>query len=625
MRLRSPRLPTSFPSQRLRKARRYGRPTAWLLATSLAGSLVGAMAAPAWAQSPAEPDAAEAKQEEAKEPPLRSALDAPLFYQLLIGEMEAQQGRVGNAFQVVLDAAKRTQSPQLYQRAVELALRGRSGDSALLAARQWRQAQPESVEALRTLVQLLAALNRPEELASPLQQLLKQAPAAERAAMISSVPRFLAGIADKDRALGAAESALGPFLQDRNSRGAARVALGRMALNAGKADLALNLARSAAQEEPGAMGPLLLAIEMMGDIPAAEDIIKAGLKRAPNPGALHMAYARSLEQQQRLVEAVAQLEEAVKVEPGSSQAWLALGAHYVDLHQPRQAVAALERFLAQPGVKTESAAGEPPEADSPEAAALRMLDWAWNLKAQAWLQLNGLAQAQEALQMIPAARDDLSVAMQRAELLRRQGKLEEGRRLLREAPLQGRADDRARISAEASLLREDKRLQEAYDLLLKAVRAAPDDNQLIYELAMTAERLKRFEDMEVLLRRVIQLKPDDAQAFNALGYSLVERGERTDEARQLLQKALALAPRDAFIIDSMGWLEFRTGNQEAALKLLRQAWQQRPHAEVAAHFGEVLWVNGQKDEAMRVWRDGLAREADNEALLETTRRLKVSW
>jgi Flp pilus assembly protein TadD len=140
---------------------------------------------------------------------------------------------------------------------------------------------------------------------------------------------------------------------------------------------------------------------------------------------------------------------------------------------------------------------------------------------------------------------------------------------------------------------------------------------------MMAEKLDRMDEMEGVLRRVMQLRPDHQHAYNALGYSLADRNRRLPEARELVVKALALAPGDPFITDSLAWVEYRMGNRAEALRLLREAYGKRPDTEIAAHLGEVLWVEGQKEEAKRVWREGRERDGDNEILAETLRRLKV--
>ncbi|MFN8955415.1 MAG: hypothetical protein ACK5V9_10575, partial [Burkholderiales bacterium] len=92
-----------------------------------------------------------------------SALDAALFYQLLLGEMNVRSGSPGSGFSIILEAARQTRDPLLFQRAVDVALQSRSGDAALQAAQAWKNALPESTEANRYLLQILLALNRIDE------------------------------------------------------------------------------------------------------------------------------------------------------------------------------------------------------------------------------------------------------------------------------------------------------------------------------------------------------------------------------------------------------------------------------------------------------------------------------
>jgi Flp pilus assembly protein TadD len=173
------------------------------------------------------------------------------------------------------------------------------------------------------------------------------------------------------------------------------------------------------------------------------------------------------------------------------------------------------------------------------------------------------------------------------------------------------------------LLREARQWRSAYDLLEQSATRLPDDPDLLYEQALLAEHLQRFDDMERLLQRVIKLRPDQQHAYNALGYSLADRNERLDEARSLISKAIELAPGDPFITDSLGWVEFRLGRHDEAVRLLRSAYAQRPDTEIGVHLGEVLWSQGQRDEALTLWRTGQAHDPDNEVLKNTLQRLGV--
>ena len=217
----------------------------------------------------------------------------------------------------------------------------------------------------------------------------------------------------------------------------------------------------------------------------------------------------------------------------------------------------------------------------------------------------------------------LEVQARRASILAREGKVAQARELIRRLPEKTPEDARAKVLAEAQVLRDVKQWSDANNVLAQANKKFPDDVDLIYEQSMMFEKLNRLADMERLLRRVIELKPDHQHAYNALGYSLAERNVRLPEARTLIQKALQISPGEPSIVDSLGWVEYRLGNKDEAIRLLREAYRGQPDAEVAAHLGEVLWVNGQADEARQVWREARKRDAANDVLRETLARLRV--
>ena len=138
---------------------------------------------------------------------------------------------------------------------------------------------------------------------------------------------------------------------------------------------------------------------------------------------------------------------------------------------------------------------------------------------------------------------------------------------------------------------------------------------------MVAEKLDKIDVVEQRLSRLIELKPTNAHALNALGYTLVDRTTRTAEGLALVERALVLSPDDPFILDSVGWANFRMGKLDDAEKHLRRAMEQRPDPEIAAHLGEVLWAKGDRARAQDVWQSQLKTTPDNAVLQETMRRL----
>ena len=586
--------------------------------------------------APPNPPAA-ALEAAAAEPVVNSALDSLLFYQLLIGELELNAGRAGNAYGVVLDAARRNGDEALYQRAVEIALQARAGDQALEAARAWRAAKPGSLAPLRYQSQILLALNRIDEAADPLASWLAAVPLMERPGVLAGLPRMLQNQADRQRVLALVEKLVLPYLDSPGTATPSRVSLGRAHLSAGNLPQALGLAKAAQAADGAAPGPVLLALEMLPGTAAAEPVVTDYLARPDAEPALRLSYVRMLAQSQRFADATRQLERLTRERPALPEPWLTLGALRVDLKQPREAEAALLKFVelasapvAQPDkpvAAAPAAAGDDEDdtADTTEASAAagRDLTQAWLLLAQVAEQRGDAKAAEAYLAKVDSPQRALEVQTRRASLLARQGKVKEARLLIQAVPERTGDDARAKLVAEAQMLRDIKRWHEAGEVLAAASQRFSDDVDLIYEHAMVEEKLEHWDAMERLLRRVIALKPDHPHAHNALGYSLADRGLRLPEARDLVTRALQLSPGDPFITDSLGWIEFRMGNRDDALRLLRQAHTARPDTEIGAHLGEVLWALGQQDEARTVWQDARSRDAANEVLRETLARLKV--
>jgi tetratricopeptide (TPR) repeat protein len=178
------------------------------------------------------------------------------------------------------------------------------------------------------------------------------------------------------------------------------------------------------------------------------------------------------------------------------------------------------------------------------------------------------------------------------------------------------------VLAETALLRDAKRNQEAFDLLNRALAEQPQSQDLLYDRAMVAEKLEKFDVLEKDLRLLMQIAPDYAHAYNALGYTFAERNIRLPEALQLIEKAQALSPDDPFIQDSLGWVYFRMGNLDKAATILKDAYAKKPDAEIAAHLGEVLWAQGARDEAMKLLTASMKEHPENESLGATIKKLK---
>lgn len=587
---------------------KYHRRKGQLALTLLAASLIAsaALADPADTEAQAAPSV----------PAVNSDIDAPLFYQLLVGELELTSGQPGVAYQVLLDAARRTSDEELFKRVINIALQARAGDQALLAARAWHDALPRSAEAQQMTIQLLALLNRPTEVVGPLREMLAATPAAQRPGLLVSLPRLFQRAAEPKKVY----AALAPVLQDAaklaETRTVALIVQARLALTAGETATALSLTQEIARIAPEADDAMQLALELMPTQPSAEALVTARLQAQPDNFALRLAYGRALARAQRPADAVREFRAVTVAQPGNPTAWFALGTLELDLRHAEAADSALRQYLQK--LPTVTAATEPEEADITE-----LRQQAWLMLAQAAEQRGDLKGAEAWLLKVDAPARRLDTQFRRASLLARQGQLDQARKLIQALPEENADEARAKLLAESQLLRDARDWKGALDVLAQANEKFPDDADLIYEQSMMAEKLGRVDEMEALLKRVIALKPEYHHAYNALGYSLAERNVRLGEARELIAKALSFAPAEPFIVDSMGWVEYRLGNKGEALRLLRQAYASRPDAEIAAHLGEVLWINGEVEEARRVWNEGAQRDPKNEALRETIARLKA--
>ena len=545
--------------------------------------------------------------------PVNSELNSSLMYELLLAEMSSYNDDASSAYQLMLDAAQKDRSEQLYQRTVEIALRARSGESALQAAQAWFRLFPASENANRYLVQILIGLNKLPDTVEPIRRYLATLQPQERIAAINLVPRYFVRASDKVQATKAVEQALAPELNRAVTGAAAYAAIGTLRLLAGDAEAALDAAQKGHAQNRKAEEPVQLALALMDPkLPGAEALVQAYLQTGAR-AQMHMAYVRKLLEAQRFSEVGARVRQLNASNPDFDEAWLVRGTLALQDKDLSEAQSALTRF-----VQLRVAANT---ASSTDAQNDRGLAQAYFLLADIAEQNQKPDEAERYLALIESPQDAIRVRARRAAILSRQGKLSEARALIRTAPEASEEDARAKISAEAQLLRDNKQFDLVYSFLQAALKSDPADVDLRYDLAMAAEKLDKLDEMETLLRQVIAEKPDYHHAYNALGYSLADRKLRLIEARELVKKALEFAPNDPFILDSLGWVEFRSGNLSEAAQILQGAYQSRQDAEIAAHLGEVLWAMGQAEQARAIWKAGLAQSPNNNTLLETIKRL----
>ena len=548
--------------------------------------------------------------EPAKVPELisNSKLNAESMLMILLGELKLTQGEPGAAYSLMLEAAKKNNDEQLFHRAVEIALNARSGPPALDAAKAWKQAFPKSREANRFVLQINVGLNKLPDSLMPLRTEILLTPEAEQVKTINSIVQIYAQAQDKELATAVVEQALVPFVDKPTTAAASWTTIGRMKVAAKKLPEALEAAQKAFAKDSKAIEPGLLALELFSlGSSEAESLLQQVMASADNAMPLRLSYARILIDNQRNAEATAQLEIITQQTPALSEAWLLQAAVLIDSSKDEEAQTVLTRFVEQETGKDDS----------------RGLSQAYLMLSQIAMRQKKTSESEAWLNKIDDPDALAQVQIQRANLLASRGDVAKARALIRQLPNNTPQAKRTRLQAEVKLLRDNKMYEQTYQVLVSASKETPDDLDLRYEVAMMAEKLNRIDEMERLLKSVIEAKPDFYHAYNALGFALADRNIRLKEARELIVTALESAPDDPMITDSLGWVEFRMGNKVSALAILERAYNTKNDPEIGAHLGEVFWSLGKKDQALKIWREAKKMAPTNEILLETLKRLKV--
>ena len=538
------------------------------------------------------------------------------MYLALVAEMQVRAGEAGVGYSLMLEAARKSDDPELFRRAVNIALQSRSGSAAVDAAQAWASELPTSAEPHRVLVQMLISMDRIEDSAISLEKMLDLTPANERSELLDLVGQVYARAKDTALAATVVAAKLRPWLTDTSTASSAYAAMARVQAAAGMVESARTSLAEALKQIPSTPAAGVLAADWLDQTPPTDELtLRQYIARNPDLRLVRMAYARFLLRANRWQDSEAQLK-ALTASPLTDipEAWVILGALQLQLDRPAEAETSFKTFLSRIS-SAQAEAGA--EAHS-------------RAKTQAYLSLAHIAEraqrldeARAWLDQVDTAEDALRIQTLRAALLAREGKLLEARALIQSTPESQPGDALAKLKAEAQLLKEAGQTAEAYAVLNQASGLAPQDFDLVYERAMLAEKLGHTVEMERLLRSIIQAQPDNYNALNALGYSLADRNERLPEAKALIDKALSLAPDDAFITDSLGWVLFRMGQVNEAAALLKKAFGIRQDVEIAVHLGEVLWALGNKDAAIGYFKQAQTLQPGNELLKSTLLRLNI--
>ncbi len=547
------------------------------------------------ARSVPEPVAESAATEPAESALPKQALTPDILFKFLVAEVAGQRGAIGIAQSAYLDLARQTRDPRIARRAAEVALFARDQPGALEATRLWAETEQDSKRAQQTLAALLLNEGKVAE-AEPLLRTLLQDDTANG---FLRLPSLMGKMRDSGAALDLVER----LAADYPTLPEARFAVAQAAANAGRLDAAIAALQQADSLRPGWEPSALMHAQVLAKTSRADALafMRDFLAVHADVREVRLAYARTLVNASQFNEARSEFTRLTRDYPRNAEVSFAAGLLSLQMGDVNAARDLLTQTLEY----------------NP-----RDLDIVNFYLGQVAEQMKQPEVAATYYAAVKAGNYLVSARARQAALLARAGDLDEARALLAATRGENEAQNVRLIQAQAELLRDSKMPAAVFEVLSEGLKRYPDSADLLYDRAMSAEKLDKLDVLEADLRRVIVLRPDDAQAYNALGYTLADRTDRLAEALVLLDKALLLAPEDPFILDSMGWAQYRSNNLVRAQDYLERAYKARPDPEIAAHLGEVLWVRGQRDEAGRVWQTSLQIHPQNEVLLETLHRLK---
>lgn len=528
---------------------------------------------------------------------MQTQLSSEFVYKYLVGEIAGQRGDLGLASTIFLELAKTSKDPRLAERAAKAAVYGNKPKIAVQATSLWAELDPASIEAQQATTQMLVSSGKLQEAKPHLQKLL--AKEDTRANGFLYLNGLFANQPDKNGVLALVQELAKPYPELPE----AHFTIAHSAWAAGNDDLAISELVIADKLRPGWETSAILQGQVLyrqsPDI--AIGFYRNFLNRYPNASEVRLTYARLLVNEKQFVPAKTEFIKLVEASNNNPEVLVVVGL----LSLQSMDLADAEKYFLQ----AEKAGFKDPD--------------------QLYLYLGQIAEKQKkddkALAMygkVQPGNHYLDAKLNIASVTARTKGADAGIAMLTSLKEVNSEQQTIVAQAHAGLLTQAKRYQEAYDVLDKAVNTLPNTPEIIYDYAMAAERVQKLDVMERELRKLISLKPDFAQAYNALGYTLADRNLKLEEARSLIEKALALSPNDHYILDSMGWVHYRLGKLDAAADYLRRAYTAQTDPEIAAHLGEVLWKQGKFDEALQTWEEALKVHPDNEVLINTTKKFK---
>jgi len=523
-------------------------------------------------------------------------LTAEILFDFTLGEIALQRNQLDVAVESFTRLAKSTRDPRIAERATDIALRARRFEEAQEAITLWIALEPDSIHARQAAVVLFVGAGQLDNARPHLEKLLVSEPESVDKAFMQ-LNKLLSRHDDKNEIL----QLVRQLASQHAKLPEAHFAVSQAAWTANQLELASDAMKQALKLRPDWEMAAIHQGRILQKIANAEAFAfyEQYLGKFPKANDMRIAYIRMLMEERDFNQSRKQFHKLELENPANPDIALAIGLLSAELNDFKNA----ERYFKQAL-----------QLGFEDTSAIHFNLGRVNEVSQRFTE------AMDSYRRVTGGDRYIPAQIRYAFLLAKQDGVTPARQHLQTVRFLDEAQHAQLVLSEAQLLREHNAYQEAFDLLNTHLKKNPDQAELLYDRALLADKIGELDILERDLRRVIELKPDSAHAYNALGYSLAERGQRLPEALALIQKAIELSPDDPYIMDSLGWVYYRMGNLKKGLNYLNLAFAARPDPEIAAHLGELLWVNGAKEDAEKVWRSALEEYPGNEVLLDTMKR-----
>lgn len=527
---------------------------------------------------------------------VKTSIDPDVLFMLLTAEIAGQRGQYEVALEGYMEAAKRVHDPRFAERAAMIAMYMKDGNKTDEAVSLWLRQDAGNITARKIAAISALRAGKKDQAVEHLTALLKIDPAGFETSIIE-----IATALQKENKVAVVSEALNVLAVKNPDKAVVYYIQSILALQMKDQALAEASVEKALKAHPDWDKALIFKAQIAavsGDLPAAKAVLKSASIKYPENSKIKKMLAQILIKAEDYEEASVVYQSLIAGDPSDDESQFALGLVYLQLEKDGKAEDCFRKLLEQSKWADRSSfyLGKIEEKKGHYEKAL-----SWYDKVQS-----------EPFDF-EAAIAGISLLVKNKQYSEAESRLDQIQDVFPKQKLR-------LILLKAEVFSQQKEYQKAFNFLSDALIVMPEQKELLYTRALTAERIGKLDVLEADLKKILAKNPDNAEALNALGYTLLEMPSRYAEAEKYLQHALNLQPNEAVILDSYGWLQFKLGQTAKALEYLEKAYAKQPENEIAAHLAEVLWVLGKKDEAKKLFSKAFKESPDDEYLLDFQRR-----